>query len=286
MIAITGANGNLGSATIQNLLQKTEASDIVAIVRNPETVVDFREQGVIILKADYNDYNSLSKAFENVKTALQVSTVGVDTPAAQFQEGNVVKAMETNQVSHIVYTSMVQARPNTIFQGTAAQFHTEELIRKTGIPYTFFRNNMYMEAIPGLIGYALETGEIRYPSGNGKVGYASRQDIAEAIAKVLTAGNNMHENKTYEITGSEAWSFRDLAQIISEEKGLTIKHLDISDETFRMELNSYQLPIQVVDLLVSMANAIKAGEFSHTENTLGKLLGRKPMDLTAYIKSL
>ena len=284
MIAITGANGNLGKATIQFLLQKVAPTNIVAIVRNPETVNDFKEQGVIIRQADYNDYDTLKQAFKGVEKVLQISTIGVDMETAKQQEKNVVNAMAENNVKHIVYTSMVQARPNTIFQGTETQYHTEELIKKTKIPYTFFRNSMYMEAIPELIGNALQTNEIRYPSGSGKVSFVSRNDIAEAIINVLTEAT--HENRTYEITGNKTYTFDELAQVISTEKSITINHADISDEVFREELISYQMPLEVMDLLVSMANGIKAGEFSLIENTLEKLLGRKSLSLNEYIKNL
>lgn len=284
MIAITGANGNLGKATISFLLQKVAPTNIVAIVRNPETVNDFKEQGVIIRLADYNDYDTLKQVFKNVEKVLQISTIGVDIETAKQQEKNVINAMAENNVRHIVYTSMVQARPNTIFQGTETQYHTEELIKKSKIPYTFFRNSMYMEAIPELIGNALQTNEIRYPSGSGKVSFVSRTDIAEAIANVLT--ENTHENQTYEITGSSAYSFGELAQLINSEKGIGLNHTDITDEVFRDELISYQMPIEVVDLLVSMANGIKAGEFSLTADTLEKLLGRKSRGLNEYVKSL
>jgi len=280
MIAITGANGNLGKATIPFLLQKVAPANIVAIVRNPETVNGFKEQGVIIRQADYNDYVTLKQAFKGVEKVLQISTIGVDMETAKQQEKNVVTAIAENNVKHIVYTSMVQARPNTIFQGTETQYRTEELIRKTKIPYTFFRNSMYMEAIPELIGNALQTGEIRYPSGNGKISFISRNDIAEAIANVLTEAT--HENKTYEITGSKAYTLDELAKLISVE----MKHIDIADTTLREELISHHMPLQVVDLLVSMANGIKAGEFSHTENTLEKLLGRESLSLIEYVKNL
>lgn len=280
MIAITGANGHLGKATIQFLLQKVAPTNIIAIIRNPETVNDFKEQGVLIRQADYNDYDTLKQAFKNVEKALQISTIGVDIATAKQQEKNVVNAMAENNVKHIVYTSMVQARPNTIFQGTETQYHTEELIKATKIPYTFFRNSMYMEAILELIGNALQTNEIRYPSGSGKVSFVSRTDIAEAIANVLT--ENTHQNKTYEITGNKAYTFNELAMLLSAE----MKHIDIADIAFREELICNQMPIEVVDLLVSMAKGIKAGEFSYTSGTLERLLGRKSLELNEYVKAL
>jgi NAD(P)H dehydrogenase (quinone) len=280
MIAITGANGNLGKATIAFLLEKVASTNIVAIVRNPETVNGFKVQGVNIKQADYNDYDSLEQAFKGVEKVVQISTIGVDIETAKRQEKNVVNAMAENNIKHIVYTSMLQARPNTIFQGTETQYHTEELIKATKIPYTFFRNSMYMEAIPELIGNAWQTNEIRYPSGNGKVSFVSRYDIAEAIANVLT--ESTHQYQTYEITGNRAYTFNELAKLISTE----MKHIDITETTFRKELISYQMPIEVVDLLVSMANGIKAGEFLHTSDTLEILLGRKPLELNEYVKAL
>lgn len=284
MIAITGASGNLGKATIQFLLQKVPPIDIVAIVRNPEKVNEFKERGVTVRQADYNDYNTLQQVFKGVETVLQISTIGVDIDTAKQQERNVVNAIVENNIKHIVYTSMVQARPNTIFQGTQTQYNTEELIRKSNITYTFFRNSMYMEAIPQLIGNALQTNEIRYPSGNGKVSFVSRVDIAEAIAKVLTG--NAHGNQTHEITGDSAYSFDELTRVISTEKNIIVNHTDISDKVFREELISCQMPVEVVDLLVSMANGIKVGEFSHVDSTLEKLLGRKLFDLSDYVKEL
>lgn len=280
MIAITGASGYLGKATIKFLLKKVAPANIIAIVRNPHKIDDFKVKGLIIRQADYDDFGMLIQAFKGVEKALQISTIGVDVETAKNQEQNVVNAMVESNIKHIVYTSMVQARPKTIFQGTEIQYHTEDLIKKTKIPYTFFRNSMYMEAIPELIGNALQTNEIRYPSGNGKVSFVSRTDIAEAIANVLT--ESTHQNQTYEITGNRAYTFAELAKLLNAE----MKHIDIGITDFKEELISSQMPKEVVDLLVSMAKGINAGEFSYTSDTLERLLGRKPLELNEFVKAL
>jgi NAD(P)H dehydrogenase (quinone) len=284
MIAITGATGNFGKATIQFLLQKTAPSNIVAIVRNPDAMKDVEALGITVRQADYNDYCTLQQAFKNVEKALQISTIGVDVETGNLQEQNVVNALAENKVKHIVYTSMVKARPRAIFQATATHYRTEELIKATKVPYTFFRNSMYMELIPELIGDALQTGEIHYPAGQGKISFVSRADLAEAVANVLT--ENTHHNRTYEATGNKAYTFDELAQIIGSKKNMALEYLDISDAILREKLVNSQLPIQVVDLLISMANAIKAGEFSHTDSVLEKLLRRKSLSLNDYVKSL
>lgn len=280
MIAITGASGHLGRATIHFLMKKVSPSNIVAIVRNPESVGDLNEKGIIVRQADYCDYKSLEGAFAGISSALQISTVGVDVNTAKQHEKNVVDAMVKNRLRRIVYTSMVKTRPNAIFQGTEAHYNTEKLIKDTSIPYTFFRNNMYFEAIPHLIGDALDSNKILYPSGEGRVSFVSRKDIAEAIATVLTEVT--HPNKTYEITGSQAFTFDELAKQINPR----MKHSNIPEIQYKKILQSYKLSDPVVDLLLSMARGIKAGEFSHTSNDLESILGRKRLSLSEYIKTL
>lgn len=280
MIAITGASGQLGRATIRQLLKKFVPTEIIAIVRNPKSIEEFSQKGIIVRQADYNNYEALLKAFKGVNKALQISTIGVGIETAQKQEKNVVEAMRVNGVEHIIYTSMVQANPKAIFQGTATQYNTEELIRETKIPYTIFRNSMYMEAIPELIGDAIETNAICYPSGDGRVSFVSRNDIAEALANALS--DNEHKNKIYEITGEKAYTFSELAKFINPK----IYHHDIEASAYKDVLINYQLPIEVVDLLISMANGIRAGEFSHTSDDLRRLLGREALSLPEYLKTI
>ena len=65
-------------------------------------------------------------------------------------------------------------------------FETEDYIIASGLQYTFFRNILYMDAIPQFIGgkVALERG-IFLPAGDGKVAFALRSEMGEAMANVL-----------------------------------------------------------------------------------------------------
>jgi putative NADH-flavin reductase len=55
-IAVTGASGKLGSATIGLLLKrKVTPASIIAIVRDPAKVMALAAQGVEIRRGDYTD---------------------------------------------------------------------------------------------------------------------------------------------------------------------------------------------------------------------------------------
>lgn len=55
MIVVTGANGQLGQDIIRQLLDKVNADQIVASVREPQRAITLRSMGVQIRKGDFAD---------------------------------------------------------------------------------------------------------------------------------------------------------------------------------------------------------------------------------------
>ncbi|MEM6642152.1 MAG: SDR family oxidoreductase [Bacteroidota bacterium] len=281
MIAITGASGNLGRSTINFLLKKIEPSKIVAIVRDPKKLNDIKDTGIETRKADYNDFESLKTALQGVEKLLQISTTSVGQEAIK-QESNVVQAAIENQINHLIYTSSLQPKSTALFQATHQALKTEEAIKNSGMAFTFFRNSLYMEAIPQLFGNALKDGRINYPGGKGEISFVSREDIAEALSIVLTEEG--HANKVYEITGKKSYTFLELTNVLTETKEKSFKYESISLDTYRVELAGYHLPEQVIDLLASMARGIQENEFAYLDDTLQRILGREPLSLKRYLE--
>jgi NAD(P)H dehydrogenase (quinone) len=284
MIAITGANGFLGRDVLAFLLRKKPPSEILALARNPATLADFQSSGVLVRKADYDDPDSLRAAFEGVFTVLQISAGAVGNPFARSQEDKVVQAMSQSDVRHVFYTSAVHAHAGAIFSAIRTQFQTEQSILRTGIPFTFFRNGKYMESLPYIIGPALRTGEIVYPADDAIVSFVSRRDIAEALANALTGKG--HERKTYEITGEKACSFPELAEILSFHTKRLIRYRNCAPAEFRAGLLRNGLPAPVAADLAEMAEAIRAGEFSHVDPALEQLLERKRKTIREYMAEM
>jgi len=281
MIAITGANGFLGRDVLGFLSRRVPPAEIAALARDPGALADYRSAGVLTRRADYDDFDSLLAAFEGASTVLQISAGAVGNPSARRQEENVVEAMSRCGVRHVFYTSAVRAHGGSLFGAMAAQFETEQSIRRAGIPFTFFRNGKYMESLPYLIGPALRTGEIAYPAGDAAVSFVSRRDIAEALAKTLAEKGPARG--TYEITGEKGYTFRELADILSSHAKRTIRYRDCTSAEFRDRLSQDGLPPDIVSDLAAMADAIRAGEFSHVDDALERLLGRKRKSIQDHI---
>lgn len=286
-ILVTGATGHFGKAAIDSLLKKGyPASDIIALVRDENKAAVLKTQGVGIRTGDYEDYASLVKAFTGVDKLLLVSSNDVNNRSAQ--QANAVKAAREAGVKFILYTSFVRKdesdRSPIAF---VAQSHiaTEKLIRESGLAYTIFRNNLYLDYVPVFIGEkVLETG-IFWPAGTTPGAYALREEMAEAAANVLLS--NDHVNKEYNISNTSSWTFQQVAETISKASGKQIGYISPSQTEYKTALTHAGVPELYTNMFAGFAEAIRIGEFDTATNTeLEKLLGRKPTSLEDYLTAV
>jgi NAD(P)H dehydrogenase (quinone) len=286
MILVTGATGPLGNGVVEFLLKKTPASDIAVLVRDRAKAEVLKARGVEIRQGDYNDYSSLVKAFTGIDQLYFVS--GNDIVNRSAQQANVVRAAKEAGIKHALYTSFQRKNEtdsSPIALVAKAHLETESALKASGIPYTILKHTLYADILPLFIGdKVLETGVIFQPAGDGKVAFVLRADMAEAAANILTSKG--HENKVYEISGGRAWSYQDVAEIISEVSGKPINYVSPTQEVFRQELSKAGVPDQYINLFAGFNEGIRQGEFDHTDPTLEKLLGRKPTSVKEYLKTI
>jgi NAD(P)H dehydrogenase (quinone) len=281
-IAVTGASGKLGSAVIRFLLEgAVTPRDIVAVVRDPTKVADPSARGVQVRRADYTDAGSLQDALRGVDKLLFISTTALGEER-MLHHGNVVSAARAAGVRHIIYTSAIKPALDARFAASPGHFRTETLIRESGIPYTFFRNNLYLDLVPLMFGGALKTGTLVHNGGDGRVGFVAREDIAHGLAAVLTHGE--HENRVYPITAVTPYSLHDIASALGKASGTSVVYKAASSEEFGKLLESLGLPAPVVAMSVGLGEAIRAGEFDAGSKDLERLLGRSPVALEPFLR--
>ena len=282
MLAITGATGHLGQATLHFLLQRVAPANLVAIVRDPQKATNLPELGVQVRQADYNDPASLLAALNAVTTLLLISSSEHDDAVRARQHKNVIDAARQAGVRHIVYTSVVNPSRSSLFGGSASHLATEENLQASGLTYTIFRNTLYLDLVPNFIGAdAVSSGKIYSAAGSGKVSYALREEIAQALANVLTTGD--HTNQTYDIAPTPAYSMQDVATILSEAAAQPVDFVSISVEQLQTGMRGKGVPEPVVDRIAGIIGAMRDNEFNLTSERFEQLLGRKPTDLKTYL---
>lgn len=283
-ILVTGATGQLGSYLINKLLEKVSHEEITALVRDENKAEALKNKGVQIIVGNYEDRASLVKAFKGIDKLYFISSSEMKSRVEQHE--NVVKAAVEAKVGHIFYTSVQRksedgSSPSAII--TDDHVKTEEIIKQSELTYTILKHGLYSDILPLFMGdNVLETGTVFLPAANGKAAFASRKDMAEAGAILLTT--NGHENRTYEISGVDSLSFHDIAGILSELSGKSIQYVSPSPEQYADQLRSYGVPNQMIQGASNLCVGIAQAEFDFPSNDLQNILGRKTETVREFLK--
>lgn len=283
---ITGSTGQLGSATIDFLLAKKQQSNIVALVRNEDKAQSLQAKGVETRVGNYDDYDSLLKATEGIDTILLISSSEMVKSRA-VQHINVIKAAKENGVKHIIYTGFMrthEAPSSPLWFIAKDHVETENYLKESGIKYTLFENGYYMDMLMGFVGEnVLETKTIYVPAGDGKVNFVLRNEIAEALANVITTPG--HENKVYNIGTEKPVSFAEIAQMISNLSGVSVQYVSPEPDEYKEKLIEMGMEKMWAEMLTAFAVAFAANTMNIETTDLTKLLGRKPTDVQTFLKN-
>lgn len=279
-IVITGATGHLGRLVIEQLLQHIPPQQIAVAVRDVEKAADFRERGIDVRHADYDQPETLRAAFEGATKVLLISANEVGKRVGQHR--NAVNAIQAAAPGLLVYTSILNADRSGI--GLAKEhFASEELVRASGIPFVILRNGWYLENYTENLAPALQYGAIAGSAGTGRVAAAARVDFAAAAAAVLTGEG--HEGKVYELAGDTPFTMSELAAEVSRQTGKEVAYNDMPAEQYRDLLIGAGLPAPVADMLADADLGLSRGELDSDSGELRQLIGRPTTPLSEAVRA-
>lgn len=286
MILVTGATGNLGKATINSLLNNgTDAKNIAALVRSETKGTALKSNGIQVKIGDYEDSESLRSAFQGVEKLLLVSSSS-DIVHRFNQHKNVIDAAREAGVGHIVYTGfdMKDLRQSTMVDDVQYHAYTTDYLKQMAVPYTLMNNTLYADMIPIICGKDILKNGISIPAGAGKVPFLPITEMAEALAVVLTTSG--HENKEYIIAADTAFSFAEIADILSEITGTTIVYNQTEAMSYVTQLEQLGVSEDDAKYLARFAGAIARGEFDTNKSDVKQLLGRTTTSLQDFLRNI
>jgi uncharacterized protein YbjT (DUF2867 family) len=106
------------------------------------------------------------------------------------------------------------------------------------------------------------------------------RDIAAAAVKTLTEDG--HEGKAYTLTGPEALSNAQVAEILSEGTGREIRYVDLAPERFKQALPAAGVPEWSANALIDLQQHYRRGGASAVTHDVEQLLGRKPISFERF----
>jgi NAD(P)H dehydrogenase (quinone) len=281
MIVVTGATGHLGRLVLEQLLQRVPASEVAVAVRNVEKAADLAARGVDVRHADYDQPQTLERAFDGATKVLLISANEIGKRATQHR--NAVAAVKASGARLLVYTSILNADTSGI--GLAKEhLDTENAVRESGVPFVILRNGWYIENYTENLGPALQYGAIAGSAGTGRVAAATRADYAAAAVEVLTGEG--HEGRVYELAGDAPFTMEELAAEVSRHAGKPIAYNDLPPTAYRDLLLGAGLPAPVAEMLVDADLGLGRGELLNESGDLRRLIQRATTPLADAVKAV
>ncbi|MCW2801592.1 MAG: NAD(P)-dependent oxidoreductase [Aeromicrobium sp.] len=280
-IAVTAATGQLGTLVIDALLDRTPADQIVALARDAAKAEPLAAKGVDVRIASYDDPAALKAALAGVDQVLLIS--GSEVGKRTTQHRNVIDAAIANDVSRVVYTSVLQADTTTL-PVVPEHLVTEDYLASAGIDHVLLRNGWYNENYAQNFDTVRQTGSVLTSAGDGRIASAARADFAEAAAEVLTTTGPV--KPVYELSGDVAWTQDELAATLSDVLGIPVTAAQVTPEQHASILVDAGLDEGTAGFVASIDVATAKGELAYSNGDLSDLIGHPTTPLAESLRAL
>lgn len=306
---LNGVDGNIGAGAAEFALSIRQPDQKLvfttfSLQRIPaDKLAAWRAADVDVLEANYEDVDSMTKAFRDAEAVAWVSTWAIGHRPQQ--SANVLEACRAAGVKRVLYTSFVGAGLGVdTDEGLARdiatlpylpQDHaaTERLIRASGLTWNTQRNYLYQDNTVNIFTRAWKYCGNRWlnNSGGRRGAYVAREDCARVFGALLLGRGE--PNRVYYVSGPEAVTDREMMDYILSKTGYKAELVAVEDEELRKywadrgmttdalemlktDVTGLPMPICQGDL-VCCGQLVRLGYMEKVHDTVEKLTGRKPL---------
>lgn len=275
MILVTGATGNFGGSTAKFLQQKN--IPFRAAAHHLEKLKSRFGNEPEMAQFDWDKPETFTGVLEGITTVSLVPppvvTTDFHTKAKPF-----IEMAKNAGVRHIVVTTALYSdNPDSIF------YETEALIKESGVDFTIIRPSFVFQNFLNQFLQSVQNGVIYAPSEKGKTSYVDVRNVGEATALVLE-NPEAHKGKIYEITGNEALTHAQMADIFSKQLSKQVVHISPPINEYKKTLAEMGLPQPLYEFLAVLYGTIAKGQWEKISGDYALLTGKNATLFTDFVK--
>jgi uncharacterized protein YbjT (DUF2867 family) len=280
-ILITGATGTVGSEVVKQLSARGENIIIKAAARSATDNTFENLNRVQVVQLDYDKPDSLAVALKGVDklfllTPFQSNMVDLTS--------NLVSEAKKAKVKYIAKQSVMGADAEPGITPGRLHRQAEKIIEESGIPFTFLRPNFFMQNFVNYYSNSIRSqGAFYMPAGDAKVSFVDVRDIAAVAVKSLI-NDNQQKGRTYNITGGEALSYGQAAEILSKLVGKKINYVNVTDQDARNGMKDMNMDEWTIKSMIELFEITRAGYVSEISPIVEQVTGNKPITFSQFAK--
>ena len=283
-ILVSGATGNVGREVVRTLCNagryvRALVTDPASAIRNAGAETSSR---LSFARFDFSDVSTHGAAFTGATSMFlmrppAISDAGVINAAVD----NAVHA----GVRNVVFLSIQGAEHNPIVPHHAIESHLRVLaLRDPTFSYTFLRAAFFMQNLSTTHAADIrEFNDVFVPAGHGRTAFIDARDVAAAAAEVLQRTDRQEfKNAAFELTGSEALTYREIAAILTRVLGRPIIYSQPGAYRFYRRMRGRGYSRAFVAVMIALYTTSRVGLADHLSPELSQLIGRDAIRFAAF----
>jgi NAD(P)H dehydrogenase (quinone) len=300
-VLVTGATGDTGGATVEELLSRGHRVRALAH-RQDERSKQLQERGVEVVFGDLLDFGEMRAVLKGVQRAYFCYPIrpGIVQATAQFAQ-----AAKEAGVDGIVNMSQISAREDAKSHAATDHWLAERVFDWSGVTVAHIRPTYFAEWLLYLAPM-IRAGLLHVPFGTGRHAPIVAEDQARVIVGILEDPAS-HRGKIYPLYGPVEFTYQEIAQVLGRVLGKDVQYKQVSFETMLQMMASgaekppaehsaralygeFEQPQErrtgdsfLIQHLREVAIDHQNGIFAGTNDLVEKIGGRPPMTLEEFI---
>ncbi|TFD67756.1 NmrA family NAD(P)-binding protein [Cryobacterium ruanii] len=275
LILVTGATGNVGRVVVERLL--AAGCTVRAAGRSAESVGQMFGDRVDAVALDFTDHTTWAAAFEGIQRMFLLRPPHLAKPKKQM-----IPALEfakKSGVEQMVFLSLQGAEKNKVVPHAAI----EAWLRTSGVTWTFVRASFFHQNLSTThVTDIRDRNEIVVPAGLGATAFVDAEDVG-AIAADALLDPSTHANTAVTVTGNDALTYEQIAQILSAELGRPIWYARPGIARYIWHARrTLGMPWGMVLVTAAIYTTARLGLAAKLSDQVRTVLGRDPIGFAAF----
>lgn len=273
MIVVTGATGNVGSAVVNHLVamgQKVRAAD-------HRPVNHGRPKGVETAILDFFDATTFGPVLRGADAVFLLRPPPISRVGPTLNR--FIDAARDAGAGHVVFSSVAGADKNRV----VPHHRVEKHLIASDLAWTILRPGFFTQNIETAYARDISNDDRIYvPAADGRAAFIDTRDIGEIAAKAFVEPG--HKGMAYELTGPEAISFQELAQVLTDMLDRPITYEPAGVPSYFRHLLKQGLPVPHALVQTVLHAGLRRGDAESVTLETAQLLGRPPITVREYIE--
>ena len=223
---------------------------------------------------DWYDETTWQKSLTDISAVYMVFSPDLAVPGAPDIIKKFVQVAKSCDVEHLVLLSG---------RGEEEAQCCEQIVIDSSLEWTIVRSSWFAQNFSE--SFFLEDilrGQVYLPVVDVKEAFIDIEDIADVVFAALT--DEKHRGQTYEVSGAELLSFRDVFAEIATASNRTIEVQQISMDEYAAFMVEAGVPADYVALIKYLFTEVLDGRNEYLADGIKKALGREPRSFRDYAK--